>query len=567
MPRRRKTVEVAKAGKGNLEEKMTTANRKPLKDKHKEKDLKTISKDLSHTRQLVNTAKRGQGFFKRLRREEKEKETMQLMEQRKQMEKHKTAWQPPKFSSEEESDEEYRIFKTEPVLSSPLRAVQCHSQKMSSKGKKVATRPYTPLHFSLVSTTFTEKDVGPLHRQLCALNWLLEAMVMEPPNTLNPVSTCWSARDPVRMKSGSKKISKEKSIEIKWEQFISQSKFKKSTIRVMQKTPFRLRRACYSAASSPNVSSSAVTPAFDSASSEVTSSDDVGMGTPRPTLDSVSDSDDDSTISSFCTRTKQDQGEEEPISDYLQKLLDSVHEHIDKELHGEENDSRNNEESSIAVRSNGKVSPQASYNMELQADVNRLKRHKSSPSGQISEISQFSASKSSLSQEMHSKFIEVSDEAALCLHDNLEALEKKRWDTSKLKFRALDSITNFYTYTEDMQRSLQECKENKTEGSEQTWFSSLLSRVPPTVQGNQKISQVLQRLESFEKRQNFRIRPQQFFRVLHGLQNWELCSPDISAAVEFVQVKVIQMPAEDYDSWLWSKLDLPKRIQSAPTIR
>lgn len=53
------------------ENKVPAANRINLK--YKDKDLKTISKDLSHTRQLVNTAKQGHGFFKRLQREEQEK--------------------------------------------------------------------------------------------------------------------------------------------------------------------------------------------------------------------------------------------------------------------------------------------------------------------------------------------------------------------------------------------------------------------------------------------------------------------------------------------------------------
>lgn len=69
------------------ENKVPAANRINLK--YKDKDLKTISKDLSHTRQLVNTAKQGHGFFKRLQREEQEKKTAQLMEQRKLMEKRK----------------------------------------------------------------------------------------------------------------------------------------------------------------------------------------------------------------------------------------------------------------------------------------------------------------------------------------------------------------------------------------------------------------------------------------------------------------------------------------------
>ncbi|XP_059844294.1 coiled-coil domain-containing protein 60-like isoform X2 [Hypanus sabinus] len=540
--------------------------------KHKDKDLKTISKDLLHIRQLVNTAKQGQGFFRRLKREEKEKETAQLREQRKRIEKRKTAWQPPKFSSDEDSEEEQdvekRYFKTEPVLSVHLKTVQRHSQKASRKGKNVTARPYTPVHCSLISTRFTEEDIEPLHRQLCALNWLLEAVAAEPPSTVGPVSSCWSARDSGGMKNVSRKISKDKSIEAKWEQFTSQPKFKRSTLRVLQKTTMRPRRASLSVASPANVSSSVMTPVFDSAASEVTISEDVGMGSPAPVLESVFEiPDDDSTVSSLCTQNKQDQ-EEEPISDYLQKLLDSVHQSINTELHGEQKDPRDNEKSSTAVMSNGKMNPRASHSTEPPADVNKLQqRPKSSPSSPISKSSLFSASKSSLPLEMQSKFIEITEEAALCLHDNLEALEKNRWDTNKQKFCALENITSFYTFSEDLQRSLQESRGNKTEGTAETWYSRLLSRVPEAVQRNQKINRALRRLEKFGVQQNFRIRPQHFLKVLHGLRNWELCSPDVSAAVEFLRDEVIRMPMEDYDGWLQLKLKMPQRIQSAPPMR
>ncbi|XP_067911687.1 coiled-coil domain-containing protein 60-like isoform X3 [Heterodontus francisci] len=537
--------------------------------KYKEKDLKTIRKDLSHTRQLVNTAKRGQGFFKRLRREEQEKQNVLLMEQNKLMEKRRKEWQPPKFSSDEESEEERDevkgFFETEPVFSPQSNAIRLRSRKTSSKRKVVAARPYTPLHCSLVSTRLTERDVEPLFRQLCALTWLLEAVTIEPPSTMSSVSTCWSTRDPGGVKNTARKINKDKSIETKWEQFTTQPKFKKPPPWILRRTSLRPRRTSFATISR----ASDITPVLGSASSVITSSDDLGIGTPAPILESVSEAEDnDSTTSSSFTQNKQDQEEEEPISDYLRKLLDSVHQSINKELHREETNPRNSEESSTAALSSGKRNALANYTTEQQTDLNKpQQRPKSSPFDFASETSLFVASKSSLSLEMQSKFIEINEEAALCLHDNLEGLEKKRWETSKCKFRALDNIISFYTYSEDMQRLLRESRGDKVQRSAENWFSSLLSRVPEVVKENRKINRVLKRLGKFGEQQSFRVRPHQFFKVLNGLRNWELCSPDISAAIEFMRDKVVQMPAEDYDSWLQLKLDLPKRIQSAPPLR
>ncbi|XP_060700019.1 coiled-coil domain-containing protein 60-like [Hemiscyllium ocellatum] len=553
--------------KTSKENKMFTA--KLLHLKYKEKDLKTIRKDLSHTRQLVNTAKRGQGFFKRLKREEEEKQNVLLMEQKKLMEKRSKEWQPPKYSSDEESEEEQHevkgIFVTEPIFSPRSNALKVNPRRTSSKRKIPDARPYTPVHCSLVSTRLTEKDMEPLFRQLCALTWLLETVTVEPPSTMGTVTTCWSARDPGGMKNTPRKINKDKSIETRWEQFVTQPKFKKLSPRILRRTSLRPRRTSLATVSH----ASDATPILGSASSVITASDDLGAGTPAPILESVSEAEDnDSTASSSITQSKQEQEGEEPVSDYLQKLLDTVYQSISKELHGEDGNPGNHEESPAAALSNEKRNIMTNSSTEQWTDLNKPQdRPKSSPLDLASETSLFVASKSSLPLEMQSKFIEVNEEAALCLHDNLEALEKKRWEISKCKFRALDSVVSFYTFNEDMQRSLQESKGDKIQTNTETWYSSLLCRIPETVKTNQKIDRILKRLRRFGERQSFRVRPHQFLKVLNGLRTWELCSPDISAAIEFMRDKVVQMPAADYDNWLQLKLDLPKRIQSAPPLR
>ncbi|XP_043571834.1 coiled-coil domain-containing protein 60-like isoform X2 [Chiloscyllium plagiosum] len=518
--------------KTSKENKMFTA--KLLYLKYKEKDLKTIRKDLSHTRQLVNTAKRGQGFFKRLKREEEEKQNVLLMEQKKLMEKRSKEWQPPKYSSDEESEEEQHevkgIFVTEPIFSPRSNALKVNPRRASSKRKIRDARPYTPVHCSLVSTRLTEKDI-----------------------------------DPGGMKNTPRKINKDKSIETRWEQFVTQPKFKKLSPRILRRTSLRPRRTSLATVSH----ASDATPILGSASSVITASDDLGAGTPAPILESVSEAEDnDSTASSSIIQSKQEQEGEEPVSDYLQKLLDTVYQSISKELHGEDANPGNREESPTAARSNEKRNVTTNSGTEQWTDLNKpQERPKSSPLDLASETSLFVASKSSLPLEMQSKFIEVNEEAALCLHDNLEALEKKRWETSKCKFRALDSVVSFYTFNEDIQRSLQESKGDKVQTNTETWYSSLLHRIPETVKANQKIDQILKRLRRFGERQSFRVRPHQFLKVLNGLRTWELCSPDISAAIEFMRDKVVQMPAADYDNWLQLKLDLPKRIQSAPPLR
>ncbi|XP_048467408.1 coiled-coil domain-containing protein 60 isoform X2 [Rhincodon typus] len=518
--------------KMSKENKIFTA--KLLHLKYKEKDLKTIRKNLSHTRHLVKTAKRGQGFFKRLKREEEEKQNVLRMEQKKLIETFSQEWQPPKYSSDEESEEEQHevkgIFVIDPIFSPRSNAIKVHSRRTSSKRKIPDARPYTPVHCSLMSTRLTEKDI-----------------------------------DPGGMKNTARKVNKDKSIETRWEQFVTQPKFKKLSPRILRRTSLRPRRTSLATISH----ASDTTPVLGSASSVITTSDDLGVVTPAPMLESVSEAEDnDSTASSSITQSKQEQEEEEPVTHYLQKLLDLVHQSISKELHGEEANPGKREQSPTAALNNEKRNIVTNSGAEQWTNLNKpQERSKSPPLGLVSETSLFVASKSSLPLEMQSKFIEVNEEAALCLHDNLEALEKKRWETSKCKFRALDNIVSFYTLNEAMQRSLQESKGDNVQRNTETWYSSLLCQIPETVKANQKIDRILKKLRKFGEQQSFRVRPHQFLKVLSGLRNWELCSPDISAAIEFMRDKVVQMPAADYDSWLQLKLDLPKRIQSAPPLR
>jgi len=42
-----------------------------------------------------------------------------------------------------------------------------------------------------------------------------------------------------------------------------------------------------------------------------------------------------------------------------------------------------------------------------------------------------------------------------------------------------------------------------------------------------------------------------FQQVLSSLRVWELCSPDVSAAIEFCRERIIEMPVENFEAWFW----------------
>uniref|UniRef100_A0A8C0JAD4 Coiled-coil domain containing 60 n=1 Tax=Chelonoidis abingdonii TaxID=106734 RepID=A0A8C0JAD4_CHEAB len=97
-------------------------------------------------------------------------------------------------------------------------------------------------------------------------------------------------------------------------------------------------------------------------------------------------------------------------------------------------------------------------------------------------------------------------------------------------------------------------------------FSCLLSRIPDAVKNDNHTQRILKKLEKFGKNPDVRIRPTTFLKVLSELRVWELCSPDICAAVEFVRENIVQMPEEDYKAWLQTRVRIPRRAHSAPPL-
>ena len=55
-----------------------------------------------------------------------------------------------------------------------------------------------------------------------------------------------------------------------------------------------------------------------------------------------------------------------------------------------------------------------------------------------------------------------------------------------------------------------------------------------------------------------------FLRVLEGLRDWEICSPDISAAIEFCRERIVDLSVEEYEEWFRSMFPRIKRPQTAP---
>ncbi|XP_044146812.1 coiled-coil domain-containing protein 60 [Bufo gargarizans] len=437
--------------------------------------------------------------------------------------------------------------------------------KQQKKEKRAMSRPFTPVHNSLFSKQVLDVDPETLFHQLCAIHWLLETLTSDPSVFMRPMSSCWSIRDPGGCKTSLKRINREKDVEMKWEQFIMPGKHKKQSQKLFR-NHLRARKLSFLSVSRFSGLSSAHTPTIGSVSSLLPGSDEMATGG-TTSSDAPQEGGDDleSTVnSSLHTPGKLSKEEdEEQLSDYMQTLLQMIAESVTNEL-DEENEWKNNlksDTSSAEVRETIKDDQGSTKSI--------TQRPKSSPAPRLSPTNLFIKNKSNLFSEMRETFFDVSNEADVYLHDKVEAMERRRQEFSTQKYRSLNTISNFREDVEKMRKAFRHVKEEKDYTDTRNWFIMLLSMIPTALKNDQKICKILEKLEKLEEKQFIRIRPNSFLKVLSGLRTWELCSPDISVAIEFVREHVVQMSLEDYISWLQTRLasSATSRAQSAPPQR
>ncbi|XP_056393192.1 coiled-coil domain-containing protein 60 isoform X2 [Hyla sarda] len=543
--------------------KRTTSSGSSVYLRHRKKDTSSFNKELNHTRKLISSVKQGRGYFRILHQEEEGKKLETQQKQRLLQERNRTEPQPFRDSTEESSGDEEVISKPD----NKTRFFVTEIGEQQRKEKRAMSRPFTPLHNSLFSKQVLDVDPETLFRQLCAIHWLLECLTSDSSLSMRPVSSCWNIRDPGGCKTSLKRINREKDVEMKWEQFIMPGKNKKQSQRLLRNHLQRPRKMSFLSISRYSGLSSAHTPTIGSVSSLVPSSDDMATGG-TTSSDAPQEGGDDleSTVnSSLHTPGKRSKEEdEEPLSDYMQTLLQMIAENVTKEL-DEESKWKNNlpsDSSLTQIRETMSTDDQGSTKSITQ-------RPKSSPATRLSPTNLFIKKKSSLSSAMRETFYDVADEADVYLHDKVEAIERRRQEFNTQKYQSLNAITNFRQDLEKMRKAYHHVKEEKDYTDTRNWFIMLLSRIPPSLKNNQKIHKILEKLEKLEEKQVIRIRPNSFLKVLHGLRTWELCSPDISVAIEFVREHLVQMSLEDYVTWLQARLasSPSSRAQSAPPQR
>ncbi|XP_066835021.1 coiled-coil domain-containing protein 60 isoform X2 [Anser cygnoides] len=458
------------------------------------KELRTLSKALAQSRHHVNAVKKGGAYFHILHQESLERKNI-LNEQQAQGTRWGTDFQPPTyFSDPEESEEEISICSL---------TEGNHLKKSGKKKKKMTLRSFTPAYTSVLIPRPPEAKSEHLFRQLCAIHWLLEALTLESNSSMHSILTCWNPMDPGGCKKTVKEMEEEKLVAFMWELFVTNTK------KYMQKA-----RHCPLSRKTNKISTPVI--------SQLSSQSSHGQ-TPHSSVNSLVLCSEDnvnmngglSDVMSESVQTK----EQHHLFPSLQKLIQIPHGNVSKDVPEQED----------------------------MVEKTRL---------QSCHISSFIKRKSNLRADTRQKFAEIREEAACCLHDTLESLERSQEERCSQKYQALKRLKYFKKDMERL-RQLDMRAEREHVEDEIKWFPVLLARLPESVKNDHYVKKILKKLEKFGLTPDLKIHHDTFLKALTNLQVWELCSPEIAAAVEFVRESIVQMPEEDFSEWFQTRVAPP----------
>ncbi|XP_053336537.1 coiled-coil domain-containing protein 60-like [Clarias gariepinus] len=484
----------------------------PLKRSKSQKrgDTDNLWKHLRRSRKLVAAVKQGSSYFQLLQEQEEQKNE----KRRKKEERRRTALHHPSSLTDSEIENE--------------------EERQSNRRRGRRPRPFTPVHQSLASDQPQQLSEEHVYRQLCCLCWLLEALTRERPGNFGPVASCWDPKEPGQSRNSLKAMNREKLIQAKWERFISPPKSLRPVIRLSRITSLTHKSPALS-----TVASSVLTSSLPGNASSC----DVTFAEEERECPSVVMSEADP-----------------PISKYLQKLLNEVHQSVSNELYGSTTET-DPETDTISFDTLSTL-----YSTQDSTISGKLESHTSKCSERSLASTVFSYEKAAMLEEMKLMFKEEAHELSMNLTDTLDLKAKKRWMRGVQRYQSLSNMS-----ASPCQMSSVMCvtpcplvqDSNIPDTPYSTvWLSTLLSSLSAHTHSTRKLECVLKKLKRYTQERTLRIRPHVFLRVLNSLQPWELCCPELCVAIEIVRENAVRMSTEDYDCWLQSKVDLPQSVNA-----
>ncbi|XP_071810799.1 coiled-coil domain-containing protein 60-like isoform X1 [Apostichopus japonicus] len=619
------------------------------------KSQKSLGKEVVYGRKMVNLAKLGHGFFTLIKQEEEARKTVQLKEQRELEEKKKCEWQPAVVDSSDEEEfdpdlgrdealspymnnEEKRSSESFGINSSEtsgkestLQVPSTNSMSMlpspspsfgpaparkrrKKKRPQESVRPYTPCR-SNINIEIEEEDSPDMHvlfRQLCALNWILEAMMTEPPLAMDSITKCWNIkyrelRQNTFCKTSQQKLRKEKHLENKWNMFIThpgaghlhentlglpnaqRGRQRMSLSRQMRKMSVQTQQGGVgqSAPSQQSFITSSMTFPAEQTTSRM---DEDRMSSARDSVrggggvgvvdwDSISQTrTEDGEMKTMASRAERSASVASERSIITRDLSSAEMRKYSKrrttlskeqlEERDVEDEAAEEQVSSWVETTNQKLSSSSCDDERpLSADVRPRKKPFKPlfPSKRLVHMN----------ERLRNKFADVKEDNALELHDKLEALEKKKYVRVEKKFNSIDckknrhislQLTEFREVGKDKEETAEEKKKKKKLEDESKWFQELVRLLPDSIWSDRQCAAMMDKLQSMGQIESRKITPQKFLNVLTSLKHWELCAPDVRAAVEFVREKVVGMSVEEFEAWYRIEIEDLNRSRSAPPM-
>ncbi|XP_030316404.1 coiled-coil domain-containing protein 60 [Calypte anna] len=487
------------------------------------KELRTLSKALARSRHHVSSVKQGGEYFRILHQESLDRENIPEADQQVQGMRWRPGFQLPICSSDmEESEEELNICSL---------TEGNHLRKSGKKKKNMTLQNFAPVHTSVLISNPAGAKSELLFRQLCAIHWILEASTQESSSPIHSILASWNPKDPGGCKKTLKEIEEENLAAYMWELFVTNTKklVRKARCGPLSKKINKvLATSQFSIQSSPGHQ----TPYGSESSTVFCSEENIKINV---------------ALSNLLNKSTQAKVKQPPFPS-LQKVTQVTREKVSKDFHKQEDVAKPELLCVLPV-----VQKNYRANIPSTKDQESTISGKQMPGKQSFRISSFLKGKSNFSADMRQKFTTVREEAAFCLHDILENLERTQEERCRAKFEALKQLTSF---RRDMERVRQVGSKAKREDEEDeiNWFPLLLARLPESVKNNHYVQKILKKLEKYYNTPDLKIDPDTFLKALDDLQVWELCSPEIAAAVEFVRENIVQMPEEDFSEWFQTRL-------------
>ncbi|NWS42553.1 CCD60 protein, partial [Probosciger aterrimus] len=485
----------------------------------------------------VNSVKRGGGYFRILQQESLERKNAQEASQQAQTLVWRTDFEPPMYSLDAEGSQKEK---------NTCSQEEGNHLRMSEK-EKMTLQSFIPAQTNLLIPSSPEAKSEHLFRQLCVIHWLLEAVTLESNSSMHPISTCWNPKDCGGCKKRVKEEEELKLATYMWERFITKKK------KYTWKTGYKL----LSRTINKNV-----TPGISQFSSQSSLRGQTPQGSEPSTLHCSEDNIRVNDVSESAQAKEQ-----QLLFPSLQKSIQIARGEVSKDVSkGKAMVKKNGPQWTCEVCLSGAGTLHTTLNLVVSHSLPGVQKDRSvntrresrtpgkqRPRKDSCQISSFTNSKSNLCADMKQRFTAVHEEAACCLQDILVSLERKQEERCYQKYTAMKQSKNFRKEL-DRIKQLSTTVEREHDEDELNWAPVLLARLPESVKNDHYIQKILRKLEKYGKNADLKIDPDTFLKVLDDLRVWELCSPEIAAAVEFVRESIVRMPEEDFSKWFQTKV-------------